>query len=281
MKRVRALPTMFTLGNLVAGFAAVTLATRSADPVLSAEQVARLQFNAALFVFLAMVCDALDGRVARLAGMASRFGAQLDSLADMVSFGLAPAVLVRSVLVRAAWPDLAARVTWVALAFYVAAAAVRLARYNVEALSPADGRAISRGKDYFVGLPSPAAAGGAVSIVMLRLWLAERGAPAWQLQALGLALPPVVVLLAALMVSRVRYLHVGNRFFAGRQRLLPVMLALVVLALVVQFPEPAAAGVFGTYVVGSLAWDAARHAANTRARRRLLRSGKAPGGPER
>jgi phosphatidylserine synthase len=165
------------------------------------------------------------------------------------------------------------------LVFYVAGAAVRLARYNVEAVSAADGSVGQKGKDYFVGLPSPAAAGMAVSPVLLFHWLVEKetgpGIGRDYTRWLIVGLPVLMLGLAWLMVSRVRYLHLGNRMLTGRQRLWPVLGVLALAVFTVRFWEVAGTLLFGGYVIGFLCWDLARTARSARQRRRLPR----PGGP--
>jgi CDP-diacylglycerol--serine O-phosphatidyltransferase len=217
----------------------------------------------------------LDGRVARLAGMTSRFGAELDSLADVISFGVAPALLARSLMDAVRWPPSAVdRLAWVPLGLYVAGAAVRLARYNVEAVSPSNGRVGEKGKSYFVGLPSPAAAGMAVSPVLLYHWLVGREATAGlevnpeRAKWVVMAMPFLMLGLAWLMVSRVRYMHVGNRLFTGRQRLWPVLGVLALAVFTVRFWEVAGTLLFGGYVIAFLVWDLARTARSARQRRR-------------
>src|SRR5436190_3395523 len=92
---VQVLPTLLTLGNVLAGFVAISYAVDAASkPIESAAREA-LWMKAAWAIFVGMICDVLDGRVARLTGMASSFGAELDSLADMITFGVAPAVLAK------------------------------------------------------------------------------------------------------------------------------------------------------------------------------------------
>lgn len=125
------LPNAFTLGNLFFGFWAIVAALRG-------------QYSlAAWLIFLAGVADAMDGRIARFARTGSPFGSELDSLVDLVSFGIAPALLVYELLLQAGdW-------SWTLAYIYVAAVAVRLARFNIEQ----GGRA----HRHFLGLPSPAA----------------------------------------------------------------------------------------------------------------------------
>jgi CDP-diacylglycerol--serine O-phosphatidyltransferase len=290
VRRVNPLPTLLTLCNLICGFWSITMSMRAARFIAQLEvlggrstelvqslnaDVARQHAYAVIFVFAAMVFDVLDGRVARKAGLSSRFGAELDSLSDIVSFGIAPAVLAKTVVDLGGWSPPAARLMWGMLALYVAAAAVRLARYNVEAVSPTDGHVGEKGKNYFVGLPSPAAAGMAVSPVLLYHWMGEQGrgevfdpdVARW----ITLGLPVLLLLLGWLMISRVRYMHLGNRLFAGRQKLWPVMLLVVVAVFMVGIPQLAGSVLFGGYVVGFLGWDMLRRARSARARR-LLRA---------
>jgi CDP-diacylglycerol--serine O-phosphatidyltransferase len=129
------LPSLFTLGNMFCGYACVVYAMRG-------------EFEtAAPFIGVAIVLDMLDGRIARLTGTASEFGLQFDSLADVISFGIAPAILCFN------W-GLAplGRLGWAAGFLFMTAAAMRLARFNIQAQAGGD-------KRYFVGMPSPAAAG--------------------------------------------------------------------------------------------------------------------------
>ena len=137
------LPSLFTVANLFCGYASVVYSTRG-------------DFDtAALFIGIAMVLDTLDGFFARLTNSSTAFGVQLDSLADMVSFGLAPAILAFT------W-GLAPlkRLGWAAGFIYVTAAAMRLARFNIQT-------AVITDKRYFVGMPSPPAAGVIAATVYL------------------------------------------------------------------------------------------------------------------
>jgi CDP-diacylglycerol--serine O-phosphatidyltransferase len=275
VKRVNPLPTLLTLSNMICGFGAMTLAMRAAE-MARMERFEEVAFNhraAVGLIFLAMVFDVLDGRIARMAGLSSRFGAELDSLSDVVSFGLAPAMLAKSLLDVSEWPTYVVRVGWVMLALYAAATAVRLARYNVEAIKPADGSVDKKGKDYFVGLPSPAAAGMAVSPVLLYYFFtAKQEGLGVEAKWVTLFLPLLMLLLAWLMVSRVRYMHLGNRLFSGRKRLWPVLLVLVALVMTVGFWQVAGTALFGVYVIGFLVWDLGRTAKAARERRKLRKA---------
>ena len=168
------LPSLFTLGNMFCGYSCIVYAMRSDYE------------SAAPFIGFAFVLDMLDGRIARMTGSDSAFGVEFDSLADVISFGLAPAILTY------AWGlNLLGRVGLAAGFFYMSAAAIRLARFNIQSGSGMDRR-------YFVGMPSPAAAGVLAATVY---------AYPYSINDYRAALPMLVVVLvpAALMVSTIRF----------------------------------------------------------------------------
>jgi CDP-diacylglycerol--serine O-phosphatidyltransferase len=171
---VALLPSLFTIANLFCGYACVVYAMRGEYE------------TAAPFIGFAIVLDMLDGRIARLTGTASDFGVQFDSLADVISFGVAPAIL------SFAWGlSSLGRLGWAAGFLFVTAAALRLARFNIQAAGGGD-------KRYFVGMPSPAAAAvPAATVYAYPLGIFD------QTQAL-LALAMVLVP-ATLMVSTIRF----------------------------------------------------------------------------
>ena len=168
------LPSLFTLGNMFCGYACIVYAMRG-------------EFEtAAPFIGFAFVLDMLDGRIARLTGGESAFGLQFDSLADVISFGVAPAVLSFN------WGlQPLGRLGWAAGFMFVSAAAMRLARFNIQATSGAD-------KRYFVGMPSPAAAAVPAATVF---------AYPYGLYDYREALPALAMVLvpAVLMVSTIRF----------------------------------------------------------------------------
>ena len=168
------LPSLFTIGNMFCGYACIVYAMRGDLAI------------AAPFIGIAFVLDSLDGRIARLTGTTSAFGVELDSLADVISFGIAPAVLVF------AWGlgDLG-RVGWAAGFLYLTAAAMRLARFNIQS-------AVQLDKRYFVGMPSPSAAGVAAATVFA--WPYPVPGPARTVTALAIVLIPAI-----LMVSTIRF----------------------------------------------------------------------------
>ncbi|HSN71366.1 MAG TPA: CDP-diacylglycerol--serine O-phosphatidyltransferase, partial [Steroidobacteraceae bacterium] len=172
------LPNLLTTGTLFSGFYAIVAAI---DGNFS---------RAGIAVFIAMVFDGLDGRVARWTNTQSEFGKQYDSLSDMVAFGLAPALVVYQWGVEriAEYGRLWGRLGWLAAFFYAVAAAMRLARFNT--------RAASADKRYFEGLPSPSAAATVAGFVWLASEFELSGLPALVLAFV------VTILIGALMVSR-------------------------------------------------------------------------------
>jgi CDP-diacylglycerol---serine O-phosphatidyltransferase len=168
------LPSLLTMGNLFCGYACIVYSMRGEYE------------TAAPFIGFAFVLDMLDGRIARLTGGESAFGLQFDSLADVISFGVAPAIL------SFAWGlSPLGRLGWAAGFLFVAAAAMRLARFNIQSAAGAD-------KRYFVGMPSPAAAAIPAATVFAYPFgfYDYRGA----LPALAMVLVPAV-----LMISTIRF----------------------------------------------------------------------------
>lgn len=178
------LPNLFTVSSIFCGFYAMTLCVGDASPTQL--------YQAALAIFFGIFFDGFDGRVARLTKTQSMFGQELDSLADVITFGAAPALLVW----RWALADLGLIGT-VAAFLFAACGALRLARFNVLAIRSPHGGASS----FFVGMPIPFAAAGVISMI-IAYEHAQGGAlpDEWRWPVLG-----VVVFLALLMVSTVRY----------------------------------------------------------------------------
>jgi CDP-diacylglycerol--serine O-phosphatidyltransferase len=246
--KVQILPTLVSLGNMLFGLASITYAVRSfAEPTKGPY----LLYLAAMCVCFAMVCDLLDGRIARMTGSESAFGAEIDSLADIVSFGIAPAVLVVALIIPTPFPR---RPGWILAAAYAAFAAMRLARYNVE---KDEGPA-----DRFTGLPSPAAAGAIVGVVLLHLELAD---PMSHLSGLSIApwsryiplgLPIYALFIGLLMVSRVRYTHLGRVMLSGRKPFTYLVVFLLIAVLAGMQLAPTLAAGFTLYVFVGLALEA-------------------------
>ncbi|HAU37874.1 MAG TPA: CDP-diacylglycerol--serine O-phosphatidyltransferase [Phycisphaerales bacterium] len=231
LRATAALPALFTLGNGLAGFGAVHYASRAAVGETAA---ADLQI-AGWLIFLAMVCDMLDGRVARMTRRTSDFGGQLDSLCDVISFGVAPAMLmlravalaVGGMAVRHAGAE---RLVWPAAGVYVACAALRLARFNVEN-EPDESAHMN-----FVGLPSPGAAAAVVGLVLLFARLHADQVGDWLSPVAGITMPVITLIVALLMVSRFRYPHVINQYVRGRRPF--SYLVKIVVVLLVAFLKP-------------------------------------------
>ncbi|MEX0181041.1 MULTISPECIES: CDP-diacylglycerol--serine O-phosphatidyltransferase [Stenotrophomonas] len=177
------LPNLFTTAGLFSGFYAI-IAAANGDFV-----------NASIAVFVAAVMDGLDGRVARLTGTSSEFGVQYDSLADLVSFGMAPALVMYHWSLSELKYDgeLAGRLGWAVAFLYAACAALRLARFNTQ-VAVVD-------KRWFVGLASPAAAG----LMMSFVWAFADGTLGWNGNELRFVALAVTLVAALLMVSRIRF----------------------------------------------------------------------------
>ncbi len=220
------LPSLITILNGVCGFVSIVLASRANDKGVPAETSYFLA--AAYMVLLAMFFDMLDGRLARMSHSTSSFGGQLDSLCDMVSFGVAPAFLMLQLVSAKLEPimpfsgGLLHRFIWVAALAYISCAAIRLARFNVEN-EENEAHHMS-----FVGLPSPAAAGAVVSLIIFQ----REEMPHIETYVVY-ALPFLTTLVAVLMVSQIRYPHVVNVYLRGKKPFSTLIQVLFYLGLVV------------------------------------------------
>lgn len=217
-KGVYLLPNLFTTAALFSGFYAIVSAM---DGNFT---------HAAIAVFVAMVLDGLDGRVARLTNTQSAFGAEYDSLSDMVAFGVAPAVVVFSW----ALTDMG-KVGWLFAFIYVAGAALRLARFNTH-IGDDDGR-------YFTGLPSPSGAGLVAGMV-------------WSLSDFGIDGANISVLVGImtalgglLMVSNFRYYSFKDLDFKGRVPFFVILVVVLVFAVISSDPSRILWVIFVGYTV--------------------------------
>lgn len=208
--RIYFLPNLMTAGNLFCGFGAVInciqarlIADHGEYATAHAGQTPEAHYTTAVWLILAaVVFDSLDGRLARLGGRTSLFGAEFDSLADVVSFGVAPALMVFFlILAPTAEYQWFREFGWLIAFIYLLCGAVRLARFNV-ITNPLLKRAEQESNKDFLGLPVPAAAGAVASLVLFLLHLAENEK---SLQRAALALPVLLVLISILMVSTIRY----------------------------------------------------------------------------
>jgi len=194
-------PSLFTAGNLMCGFFSI-IATFNGEFI-----------HAALFIILANVLDGIDGYAARLTKTTSRFGVEFDSLADVVSFGVAPAVLVY-LWALVPWQTWG----WLAACTYVVCGALRLSRFNVQS------QGVS--KSYFVGLPIPAAAQMITSTVLLYYYLGGEGSPSRHVTLLL-----VIYGLAALMVSSIPYFSLKNNDIKKRHPVWMLVSAIILITL--------------------------------------------------
>jgi CDP-diacylglycerol--serine O-phosphatidyltransferase len=211
------LPSLFTVGNMLCGFAAVLYAIHG--------QLER----ACWLILLAALLDGLDGRIARLTSSSSEFGREYDSLADVVSFGIAPAVLVYQ------WGlHEAGRWGWAATFLFLVAGSVRLARFNVKA---------GEDRRYFVGLPIPAGAGALTLMVLVDPEpLVDK--------PLAIAASLFVFLVSVLMVSTIRYRSFKDWDLRRRLPATAFFLFALILAVFVFTPLPAMAFLCAAYLVG-------------------------------
>lgn len=230
-KGVYILPNLITTAALFSGFYAIVAAMNGRFEV------------AAVAVFVAMVLDGADGRVARWTNTQSEFGAQYDSLSDLVSFGVAPAVviyqwaLVHMAVESAAWGKLG----WMAAFIYVACAALRLARFNVQ-IEEVD-------KRYFVGLPSPASA----AIMVGMVWFFD------DLDVMGrsVQIPALILTISAglLMVSNVLYTSFKDFDYRSKVPYLAILAVVLAFALAAIDPPKVLFAVFLVYALsGPVYW---------------------------
>ncbi len=212
------LPNLFTTAALFAGFYAIVAAMGG-------------RFEAAaVAIFIAMVLDGLDGRVARMTNTQSAFGAEYDSLSDMISFGLAPALVMYEWSLHSM-----GKIGWLAAFIYTAGAALRLARFNTQ-LEVAD-------KRFFQGLPSPAAA----AVVTGLVWVG------YDYEVAGIALAwltcAVTISIGVLMVSNVRFYSFKELDLKGRVPFMAMLVVILVFVLVSLDPPQV---LFGTFVLYAL-----------------------------
>jgi len=265
LKTVALLPNLFTLANAGLGLLAIS---KAIDALAGPPDLFYRRLETACWlIFLAMVFDALDGKIARLTRSFSDFGAQLDSFADAITFGVAPAFLAKVLIEHEG--GIHPRLHFLAAAAFTLMAILRLARFNLESEHDAESH------QFFSGLPSPAAAGTLIATILMFLSLGggieiEGGAEtpvgkglsvipeAWRAGIAGALLPTLVFLLpilGLLMVSRVRYAHGTSLLVRGdRFRTLVTIVFVVFVLYLAPVPVLFATGwVYVTYgVVRSL-----------------------------
>jgi len=191
--KIYVLPNLLTAGNLFCGFVALTKIVEANIDVGDYSQI-KLALG---FILLACIFDLFDGRVARMGGHESPFGREFDSLADLISFGAAPAFLVHRVVLHDVFGGDYQELGWFIASIYLICGAFRLARFNCLSAMNAPGA----GKD-FLGFPIPSAAGlvASLTLFIIKLNEKEKNLGHW-----AYLLPVVLVFLSAMMVSEVRY----------------------------------------------------------------------------
>jgi CDP-diacylglycerol--serine O-phosphatidyltransferase len=258
VKKIAIIPTLLTLGNAVCGFAAIAYAGRIGLVDSRPEDNIRYLALSGWLIIGAMIFDSLDGYIARLSRSTSRFGGELDSLCDAISFGAAPAFLLLKMgpgWDRQFWHQTLA----VIATLYMVCAVLRLARYNVRSMTE------SGGSKKFEGLPSPAAAGCLASLAILRCSLAD----GWHGLDANVVLSAVeawamlgALLVALLMVSQVPYPHLTKQLLRGKRHFNHVIQLVLAGFVIVLLRELALAVLFWGYVAAVLlqvGWDMLHH----------------------
>ncbi|GAA5133271.1 CDP-diacylglycerol--serine O-phosphatidyltransferase [Prosthecobacter algae] len=217
--RIYVLPTMMTAGNILAGFVAILQIFKGREGAITEHY-----YWAIIAILAACLFDVLDGRVARLGGQESPFGRELDSIADIVSFGVAPALLVHDIVLSNI--EKPAGLGWLIACAYLVCGAMRLARFNCIAAS--DDKTNSK---HFRGCPIPAAAGVIASLTLLMLWLDEgnKEIGPWKY---GLAV--LMVLLSYLMMSDLEYPSFKSINWRTRRSPAWVLISIIVVAFAVR-----------------------------------------------
>ncbi|MFA6185709.1 MAG: phosphatidylcholine/phosphatidylserine synthase [Phycisphaerae bacterium] len=262
LRYITVLPSLITLINGVCGFASIVFAAKAGQVDNSGLNVYPSQFPflsmAGYMIFWAMIADMLDGHVARISHSTSSFGGQLDSLCDVISFGVAPAFLMLRVVegrvsFHPTFDVFVYRFLWLSAAIYISCAAIRLARFNVE------NEEDESNHSSFSGLPSPAAAGVVASLVVLNHYiLTELSLSHTTLSnichniIIGV-LPFAALAAAILMVTRVTYPHFVNAFLRGKKPFAYLFWTMAVLVIIVSSLEVALALVFCGFAVSGVA----------------------------
>lgn len=238
--RIYLLPNSLTAGNLFFGFLAILYCIQ-ANYATEPDVVSNYFTQAVWFILFSVICDALDGRVARLGGRESLFGKEFDSIADVISFGMAPTLMMIFLILSPTekYPFFL-QIGWMIGFVYLLCAGVRLARFNVlthPMLPPAKRL---RGTKDFVGLPVPAAAGMVASLVLVLNSL--------DLRSLAILLPPFMLAVAFLMISNVPYPSFKDLDWHTSTRFRTFVYLILTLGIIFIMKELAFAVVFFGYI---------------------------------
>ena len=239
--QVYLLPNLMTAGNLACGFSAVVTIFAGMRDVGGGTK----DFHLAIFLILAACFfDALDGRLARMKGQESMFGREFDSLADIVSFGIAPALLVMDIVLK----SFDNRLGWTIAFVYLLCGAMRLARFNCLSQAASESKSVLKDRD-FVGFPIPAAAGLIASLTMFMIWVNEgdKDLGPWRYVLLVLML-----LLSFMMLSEFRYPSFKAMNWKAKKSLIWLFAAVLVLVCAVNFVEFVPLIIFLSYLIYGL-----------------------------
>jgi CDP-diacylglycerol--serine O-phosphatidyltransferase len=254
--RIYLLPNLFTAGNMLCGFLAIKNCIEARFTSLTPDGRAEHYNMAVWFILFACVCDLFDGRVARATKRESLFGAEFDSIADTVSFGVAPALMACFLVIK---PEVTANVqlvTWLLAFIYLLCAGVRLARFNVltNPLVPGNEKRAAGGD--FVGLPSPAAAGMIASLVLvlsdMMVSPGQKDPFEQAVQHWPWVLLPVMLVISFLMISNVRFPSFKKLDWTARAKTRGFILIIILGAVIFRYPQYSFPAVFLGYVVYSL-----------------------------
>jgi len=254
--RIYLLPNLFTAGNMLCGFLAIKNCIEARFTSLTPEGRAEHYNMAVWFILFACICDLFDGRVARATKRESLFGAEFDSIADTVSFGVAPALMACFLVIKPEVTDNVQLATWLLAFIYLLCAGVRLARFNVltNPLVPGNEKRAAGGD--FVGLPSPAAAGMIASLVLVLskvMVSSDHKDPFEQaVQAWSWVLLPVMLVISFLMVSNVRFPSFKKLDWTARAKTRVFILIIILAAVLFRYPQYSFPAVFLGYVLYSL-----------------------------
>ena len=216
--KIYLLPNLLTAGNLFCGFLALT---KIVEADTASANFSRIIRQALFFILLACIFDLLDGRIARFGGYESPFGREFDSLADLISFGAAPAFLVHRIALRDVF-QVYPEIGWFIASIYLMCGALRLARFNCLAAQPG-----GTGKE-FLGFPIPAAAGLVASLTLFLLWWDDREFVKGPWKNL---LPFIMVFLSAMMVSEVKYPSFKSLDWRTRRTFTRMVIAIFLIGL--------------------------------------------------
>lgn len=239
--RIYVLPNLMTAGNLLCGFMAILHIVGRFQPDFEHHRY----LWAIGFILAACVFDALDGRFARMQGQSSDFGREFDSLADIVSFGIAPALLVHDIVLEE-FEQVAPGAGWLIACIYLVCGAMRLARFNCLAARQTQDPESSKS---FRGCPIPAAAGVIVSLTLTLLWLdgENREIGRWKY-----ALPVLMLLLSYLMVSSLEYPSFKSINIRTKRSFHWVLISILVLAFTVKAWQWMPSVIFVSYLLYGL-----------------------------